>query len=85
MTTSITTLESIAAAASMVILVACGAAPQSGVSTVGAGEPPDRQTTPSADDADDLVPWSRLPDGDRTGRTHANSTGCDTFDTLLPC
>ncbi len=83
MTTSITTLKGIAAAATVGIVVACGAAPESEVSSIAAGEPTGSQTTSTTDDP---VPWGQLPDGDRTEQTHAApTTGCVTVDTMLPC
>lgn len=86
MTTSITAMKSIAAAAIVGIVVACGAAPESEVSSLDAGEPTDSETTSTPDPSDDLVPWSQLPDGDRIERTHTTpTTGCITVDTMLPC
>ncbi len=86
MTTSITTLKSIAAAAIVGIVVACGAAPESEISSLDAGEPTDSQATSTPDPSDDPAPWGQLPDGDRIERTHATpTTGCITVDTLLPC
>ncbi len=86
MTTSTTTLKSIAAAATVGIVVACGAAPQSEISSDDAGEPADSQTTSTPDTSDEGVPWGDLPDEDRIERTHtAPAAGCITVDTMLPC
>ena len=86
MTTSITTMKSIAAAAIVGIVVACGAAPESEVSSLDAGEPTESQTTSTSDASNDGVPWGQLPDEDRIERTHTTpTTGCVTVDTMLPC
>lgn len=86
MITSITTLKSIAAAAIVGIVVACGAAPESEVSSRDAGDPTDSQATSAPDPSDGPVPWSQLPGGDRIERTQARPTaGCITVDTMLPC
>lgn len=85
MTILITTLKSIAAATTLGIVVACGAAPESEVSSVDPGAT-ESETTSSTDAADDPVPWAQLPDGDRIERTRATPmTGCITVDTMLPC
>ena len=93
MTTSITTLKGLVAASAAVVLVACGSTPDTEVTHLDAGEPTDSQPASpeespeeeSPEEANDPVPWSQLPDGDRPSRTHSNPAGCDSVDTLLPC
>jgi hypothetical protein len=64
MTTSIMTLKGLVVASAAVVLVACGSTPASEVLHLDAGEPTGGQPA-SPEGTNDLVPWSRLPDGDR--------------------
>jgi hypothetical protein len=64
MTTSIRTVKGLVVASVAVVLVACGSTPASEVLHLDAGEPTDGQPA-SPENANDLVPWSQLPDADR--------------------